>query len=133
MHIVSPSRPDLGHATHARMVILTMPAGHTPAVVCGSHVLQRMHVMPVERTAASAMLAEPTTPPARLLPELPGAATDAGKLASSRTVQGEILCDEAGRFYEKIGHVVRPLHHLVAGPRGTLIDVAHEADPGRSP
>lgn len=42
---------------------------------------------------------------------------------SQRAVQGEILSDEAGKLYEKIGRQIRPLHQLVSGPYGEVIDV----------
>ncbi len=128
MNIVSSRHSDSGMPAHARIVMVTVPREQVAAVRCGTHVLQRMRAMSVDSPAASAMLAAPTVPPARLLPRLRAADTEARGLASSRTVRGEILCDEAGRFYEKVGHVVRPLHHLVSGPRGTVIDVAREAD-----
>jgi hypothetical protein len=128
MNIVSSRHADPGMPAHARIVMVTVSREQGAAVRCGTHVLQRMRAIPIDPPAASAMLAAPPVPPARLLPRMRAADTEAGGLASSRTVRGEILCDEAGRFYEKIGHVVRPLHHLASGPRGTVIDVAREAD-----
>lgn len=41
----------------------------------------------------------------------------------SRIVQGEILCDESGRLYEKVGSRIRPVHQLASGPAGELIEM----------
>jgi hypothetical protein len=41
-----------------------------------------------------------------------------------RRVQGEILCDEAGRLYERIGRQLRSLHRLASGPHGEVLDLA---------
>jgi len=41
-----------------------------------------------------------------------------------RRVQGEILRDKNGRLYEKIGQSVRPIHKLVVGPNGEIVDLA---------
>src|SRR4051812_4682990 len=48
-------------------------------------------------------------------------------LRHSRRLQGDILCDASGRFYERVGHYVPPVHHLAAGPHGDLIDLAPPA------
>ncbi len=40
-----------------------------------------------------------------------------------RIVQGEILSDEHGRLYEKLGSQIRPVHQLASGPSGELIEM----------
>jgi hypothetical protein len=40
-----------------------------------------------------------------------------------RPVHGELLCDEAGRLYERIGRRIRPLHQVLSGPGGQILDV----------
>lgn len=40
-----------------------------------------------------------------------------------RMVQGEILSDENGRLYEKLGRHIRPVHQLASGPSGELIEM----------
>lgn len=40
-----------------------------------------------------------------------------------RIVQGEILSDENGRLYEKLGRHIRPVHQLASGPSGELIEM----------
>src|SRR5262249_57163331 len=60
----------------------------------------------------------------RLLPQLP-----AGSVAGARprVVQGEILSDDDGRYYEKIGRHIRPLQRLFSGPRGEVLELPSEA------
>jgi hypothetical protein len=41
----------------------------------------------------------------------------------SRIVQGEILSDESGRLFEKVGTRIRPVHQLASGPAGELIEM----------
>jgi hypothetical protein len=48
-------------------------------------------------------------------------------LRNSRRLQGDILCDASGRLYERVGQYVHPVHHLVAGPHGEVIDLAPPA------
>jgi hypothetical protein len=40
-----------------------------------------------------------------------------------RAVRGEILSDESGRLFEKLGRQIRPLHQLASGPFGEVIDL----------
>ena len=40
-----------------------------------------------------------------------------------RIIQGEILSDESGRLYEKLGRQVRAVHQLASGPAGELIEM----------
>src|ERR1044071_2464130 len=40
-----------------------------------------------------------------------------------RAVRGEILRDEYGRLYEKIGQRIRHLHQVASGPRGEIVDL----------
>src|SRR5260221_4977391 len=44
-------------------------------------------------------------------------------LRYSRRLQGDILCDAAGRLYERVGQRVHQVHHLVPGPHGEVIDL----------
>ena len=59
-------------------------------------------------------LALPQTAPAATYPESP---------LQHRLVQGEILSDEGGRLYEKVGHQIRPIRQLASSPLGQLIDL----------
>jgi hypothetical protein len=51
-----------------------------------------------------------------------------------RLVQGEILSDESGQLYEKVGQHLRPLQRLFSGPQGEILEFPMEAPPeGRYP
>lgn len=41
----------------------------------------------------------------------------------ARPVEGEILRDHSGNFYEKIGSAIRPLGRLVQGPNGEILEL----------
>ena len=41
-----------------------------------------------------------------------------------RAIRGELLCDEQGRFYEKVGDRVWPVQRFVPGPRNDVFDMA---------
>ncbi len=41
----------------------------------------------------------------------------------ARPVEGEILRDQSGNFYEKIGPTIRPLGKLVQGPNGEVLEL----------
>ena len=54
---------------------------------------------------------------------LPPAVPPAQLGSQQRIIQGEILSDESGRLYEKLGRQVRPVHQLASGPAGELIEM----------
>lgn len=57
---------------------------------------------------------------------LPHAARVSGHAMSrihQRAVRGEILSDESGRLFEKLGRQIRPIHQLASGPFGEVIDL----------
>jgi hypothetical protein len=41
-----------------------------------------------------------------------------------RAIRGELLCDEQGHFYEKVGDRVWPVQRFVPGPRTEVVDMA---------
>jgi hypothetical protein len=57
-------------------------------------------------------------------PQPPTLLTAGDRRFFPRRVQGEILRDNAGRLYEKIGQSVRPIHKLVVGPKGEIVELA---------
>jgi len=44
-------------------------------------------------------------------------------LRHARILYGEMLCDETGQLYERIGDNIRRLNHLIGGPSGELLDM----------
>ena len=66
----------------------------------------------------------------RALPPMPPALpTTQEKRLQPRPIRGEILRDQEGRLYEKIGEQIRPLHKLVSGSRGQVLELV----PSRKP
>ncbi len=68
------------------------------------------------------------------LPVLKAAASGPREFADEapvrpRAVRGEILRDERGCLYEKLGHSLRQLHRIVSGPHGEVIDLVPAIGP----
>ena len=119
-----PRPPGSALDRPGRVMLVTMPPGLLPPFSLGNCLLHRLQVLMVGRGEV------PDVPPSRVIRELPQleanavTSTQSRPLRHSRRLQGEILCDGAGRLYEKIGHFVQPIHQLVAGPRGEVLDLA---------
>jgi hypothetical protein len=133
-HFDSRRRPpsqrfDAGNNS-VRVVLVAIHHAPQPAAFLGSHPLQRLQVLlaapgeEVDLNPLSAMERATAGATRRLLPQLP-AASSAG--ARPRLVQGEILSDDDGRFYEKMGHRIRPLQRLFSGPHGEVLELPSEA------
>jgi hypothetical protein len=105
-------------------MLIAAPPELLPPFPFGNGLLHRLRVVVVRHGEV------PDLPPSRVIGELPQleanamARTDSRPLRHSRRLKGEILCDGAGRLYEKIGHFVQPIHQLVAGPAGEVLDIA---------
>jgi hypothetical protein len=120
------------------MMLVTVPPEHMPPVSFGSTLFQRLRVV-ILHDGDPGGFGGPRDlgdiDPAQVLGELPLLRAAAAMAAQSaiappprpRRLQGELLCDESGRLYEKIGSYVRPIHQLVAGPRGEVLDLAPPA------
>jgi hypothetical protein len=63
----------------------------------------------------------PAMPPALPMPR--------ERRPQARLVRGEILRDKQGRLYEKIGEQIRPLHRLVSGSRGQVLELVPSQEP----
>jgi hypothetical protein len=110
-----------------KRVFLVAIQADQPAPACaGTSPLQRVHVM-VVRPGERAEFDSPVSLLAALPEITPGlfpAYRVGGDLpVCPRPVQGEILWNEAGRFYEKVGPQVRLLQNLVSGPRGEILEL----------
>ena len=107
-----------------RVLLVAIHHALQPAAFLGSHPLQRLQVLlaapgeEVDLDPLNAMTRAMTGPAPQLLPQLPAAGA-AG--ARPRLVQGEILSDDDGRYYEKVGRRIRPLQRLlVSEPTASL-------------
>src|SRR6266511_797714 len=113
-----------------RVLLVAIRHALQPAAFLGSHPLQRLQVLlaaPGEEddlNPLNAMARAPAGAAPQLLPQL----TVAGAVgARPRLVQGEILSDDDGRYYEKVGRRIRPLQRLFSGPRGEVLELPSEA------
>jgi len=113
-----------------RVLLVAIHHAPQPAAFLGSHPLQRLQVLlaapgeEIDSAPLNAMARATAGAERRLLPQLPAAGA-AG--ARPRLVQGEILSDDDGRYYEKIGRHIRPLQRLFSGPRGEVLELPPEA------
>jgi hypothetical protein len=114
----------------SRMLLVTVPPEQMPPVSFGSTLFQRARIVIFHDGGVGDPAGFRDIDPTHVLGELPLLRAAAAMAAPSapgprpRRLRGELLCDEAGRLYEKIGSYVRPIHQLVAGPRGEVLDLA---------
>ena len=127
---LTSQRFDAGNNS-VRVVLVAIHRGPQPAAFLGSYPLQRLQVLlsapgeEIEFDPLSAMARMTDGAPPKLLPPMP--ATNGGLALRPRLVQGEILSDDDGRLYEKIGRHIRPLQRLFSGPRGEVLELPAEA------
>lgn len=113
-------RPD----GRGRVMLIAVPPELMPPVSFGSALFQHIRVVLVHEDETDDF------EPSNVLGELPQlgapaamASSSANALRHSRRLRGEILCDESGRLFERIGNYVHPVHQLVAGPHGEVLDL----------
>jgi hypothetical protein len=123
---------DLNH-----LLMLAIERAFAPPIVHRRSTLQPMRIVVVDR--------EMFLPPdekeeirvdlPRLLPRANHRSHHAGRPFHQRAIRGEILSDDTGRLYEKLGRQIRPLHQLASGPFGEVIDLlpAQQPGPGQAP
>src|SRR5262245_45827340 len=127
----TPSRRFDAGNNCVRVVLVAIHRGPQPAAFLGSHPLQRLQVLlaapgeEIEFDPLNTMAHMAASAPPQLLPQMP--ATNGGLALRPRLVQGEILSDDDGRLYEKIGRHIRPLQRLFSGPRGEVLELPAEA------
>jgi hypothetical protein len=94
------------------------------------HSMQRMRVVVLPANQLSELESSELSPGVfrRALPPMPPALPMARE-ERPRPVRGEILRDQEGRLYEKIGEQIRPLNKLVSGSRGQVLELV----PSRGP
>ena len=116
-----------------RVVLVAIHGGLFPPILHERNPMQRMRIilLPPDQTGefdSSDILsgafrrALPPMPPALPMPR--------EDRLQPRPVRGEILRDQEGRLYEKIGGQIRPLHKLVSGPNGEILDLTPSGERG---
>ncbi|NOT61823.1 MAG: hypothetical protein HOP19_16540 [Acidobacteria bacterium] len=134
--------------TPVRVMLIALRHDHEPPVFYGRQLLQRLQAL-LATTADQATadqvtfkaqpLVETAQPPttSRFLPPLikPSSNQSSVKEAAAmneaaartsqlaRLVRGQLLSDNAGQLYERTGAQIRPLQHVVSGPRGEIIEL----------
>ncbi|HKE56427.1 MAG TPA: hypothetical protein VKB46_06995, partial [Pyrinomonadaceae bacterium] len=106
----------------SQLLLLAIERAVAPPVVHQRSVFQPMRIVVVDPTLFAPASADEV--PVELPQVLPRALPSANHAAvHHRAVRGEILSDEAGRLYEKVGRQIRPIHQLASGRFGEVIDV----------
>jgi hypothetical protein len=127
--------PFMGHApAESRNMVFLVAIRHNfiPPVSHQNDLLQRMGIMlmtPDEAAVYPPAHAVGPLPP-MLAPQPPTLLTARDRRFLPRRVQGEILRDNAGKLYEKIGQSIRPVNRLVVGPQGEIVDLAPSPEAG---
>jgi hypothetical protein len=127
------SAPEFESSSHfgKRRVFLVAIHGSMPAPL-EQNPMQRMRVVvlpanrPSEFNSSDLLPGVFRQPLPPIAPALPMAQQ---KRLQPRPVRGEILRDQEGRLYEKIGEQIRPLNKLVSGSRGQVLEIV----PSRGP
>jgi len=100
------------------VLLVAIHSGAPPAAFLGSLPLQRLRVLlaapdeQIELDRLRSMARATDGAPPQVIPPMP--AVNGDSRLRPRLVQGEILSDENGRLYEKIGRHIRPLQRLFA-------------------
>lgn len=115
-----------GAAGRRRVFFVAIQPELSPPVFHGEDVFERVRVTLMEppdawfgRGAETDTLALGSDSAALAAPAMP-----LDSATCPRLVRGEVLRGPDGRLFEKLGHEIRPLHRLVSGPLGELMDWA---------
>jgi hypothetical protein len=108
------NEPTAEPPLNAELMLLAIERALAPPVVHRRNTFQPMRIVVVNPT----MFSNTRVQAPRVLP----AAKNVTQF-QHRTVRGEILSDDAGRLYEKLGHQIRPIHQLASGQSGEVIDL----------
>ena len=114
---------DMGDFNH--LLMLAIEQAFAPPIVHRRSTLQPMRIVVVDRETFLPAVEkdEVGRDMPRLLPRAAPQSPQTWWQFHQRAVRGEILSDETGRLYEKLGRQIRPLHHLASGPFGEVIDI----------
>jgi hypothetical protein len=114
---------DLGH-----LLMLAIERALAPPIVHRRSTFQPMRVVIVDRELISQVGSSGEVGAMQRV--LPNAIHHAAQLSNhigyplqQRAVRGEILSDERGRLFEKLGRQIRPLQQLASGPFGEVIEL----------
>src|SRR5215470_5261332 len=116
-----PFKPNFGMVDLSQLLLLAIERAVAPPVVHQRGVFQPMRIVVVDSGSLSQTKDhEPQVLPRALPPPTRG-------VVHHRQVRGEILSDEGGLLYEKVGRQIRPIHQLASGRFGEVIDIVPTA------
>jgi hypothetical protein len=130
-HFRPPFRQFSAGDESVRVLLVAIHHSPQPAAFLGSHPLQRLQVLlaapgdEVEFERPDTKARATAGAPAQVLPQMSAAPGDLR--LRPRLVQGEILSDDGGRLFERVGSRIRPLQRLFSGPRGEVLELPVEA------
>jgi len=116
---------DAENVDFSRLLLLAIERAFSPPIVHRRSTLQPMRVIVVgpNLMSRSNEQDEADFGIPRILPSAVGLSHHAGWQSCCRSVRGEILSDESGGLYEKLGSQIRPIQQLASGPFGELIEM----------
>lgn len=122
-------KTEPGMANFNQLLLLAIERALVPPLIHQRCVFQPMRIVVVDpallaqnRAGGEIQFEAPKVLPRALPPAAPFA-NFAPSRFHQRPVRGEILSDESGRLYEKLGRQIRPLHQLASGQYGEVIDL----------
>jgi hypothetical protein len=122
--------PYPGEGSHnfgrSRVFLVAIHGGMLPPFLHESNPMQRLRVLLLPPNQPSEFDSSDLLPGVfrqALPPMPPSLPARRDERVQPRPVRGEILRDQEGRLYEKIGEQIRPLQKLVSGPRGQVIEL----------
>ncbi len=118
------------HNFGGNRVFLVAIRGGLPSVPHERNSMQRMRVVVLPANQPGEFDSSELLPGVfrRPFPPMPPALPLARE-ERSRPVRGEILRDQEGRLYEKIGEQIRPLNKLVSGSGGQVLELVRSRRP----
>jgi hypothetical protein len=125
----SAVKRDSGTVNLNHVLLLALERALVPPLFHRRSVFQPMRIVVVDPALLARTCAgdDPQMEMPNVLPRALPPASDAGTFEASRlqhrAVRGEILSDESGRLYEKLGRQIRPIHQLASGQFGDVVDL----------
>jgi len=113
-----------------QLLLLAIERALAPPVVHMRSTLQPMRVIVVGPNAFQGDVSYESGPEPRvLLPHVLGSSPHPEPRFHQRIIQGEILSDENGKLYEKLGTRIREVHQLASSSNGELIELVPAGSP----
>ena len=120
---------DSGMSDFGNLLLLAIERALAPPVVHRRTVFQPMRIVVIDPALLSQAIPDdeaqfdmPKVLP-RALPPVADVPNFRAAQFHQRAVRGEILSDESGRLYERLGQQIRPIHRLASSQFGEAVDL----------